>query len=169
MLRVVLFVALMSWTLSAQAVDNSKRVVGLGVNTQFAGGSAGVARPAQLSAKFALQPRLEVSALFGLRAASTLVVTPGAKFAWVLVPEKHMNLYATGSMSVDVRGRGGLTALVWQLGPGVEVFLSEWPNLGFSLEFGIGGEVLAGAGAGPQGPFGTTTSGFGGAGIHYYF
>lgn len=169
MLRVVLFVTLMSWTLSAQAVDNSKHVVGVGVSTQYAGGSAGVSRPAQLSAKFALQPRLEVSALFGLRAASTLVVTPGAKFAWVLVPEKHMNVYAAGSLSVDVRSRGGLSALVWQLGPGVEVFFQEWPNLGFSLEFGIGGEVLAGTGAGPLGPFGTTTSGFGGAGIHYYF
>lgn len=154
---------------TARAVDNSIHTVGVGVNTQFAVDPALNGRPAQLAAKFALQPRAELSALLGIKAATTGVFTPGVKFAWVLIPEKHMNLYAAVSASLDLRTRGGLTAFLWQVGPGVEVFLSEWPNLGLSVEFGFGGDVRSGTTQSATGPFATTATGFGGVGLHYYF
>lgn len=167
-----IFLCLVLWLAirPAHAVDNSERVVGAGVSTQFAGGLSTIGRPVQLSAKFAPQPRVEVSALLGLRLASTAVFSPGVKLAWVLIPEKHMNLYAAVATTVDLRSDTGLSAFLWRVAPGVEVFWPDWPNLGFSFEFGLGGEVLAGARiAGESEPFSTTSTGFGGAGIHYYF
>lgn len=170
MFRVLLCLALCGLAQTARAVDNSKHVVGAGVVTNFSGGLSAVGRPVQLSAKFAFQPRAEVSALLGMRLASTTVISPGVKLAWVLIPEKHMNLYAAVSTSLDIRTDGGLSAFLWQVGPGVEVFWPDWPNLGFSLEFGVGGEVLAGRRVvGESVPFSTTGTGFGGAGVHYYF
>lgn len=167
--RFIVFVACLIIGTAAWAVDNTVHAVGVGVGTQFVGAETLSRRPIQLAAKFALQPRAELSALLGVKAASTGVFTPGVKFAWVLIPEKHMNLYVAASASLDLRTRGGLTAFLWHMGPGVELFLSEWPNLGLSLEFGVGGDVRPGTVQSSTGPFATTATGFGGAGLHYYF
>ena len=73
---------------TAQAVDNSTHILGLGADTTF---SAEGILP-QISAKFALRPRIELSLQFGTsitRAESTF--TPGLKFGYVLIPEKYMN------------------------------------------------------------------------------
>ena len=144
---------------AAHAVDRSEQTLGVGVVTQF-GGPAG--RPAQLSAKIAVRPRIEVSVLFGVRLDSPSTFLPGAKVGFVLVPEKWMNLYVAAAASVDLRSTGGIHSLAWQVGPGIELVAPEWPNVGLALEFGLSGETETGAVT-------TMTSGFGGAGVHYYF
>jgi hypothetical protein len=148
---------------TSRAVDNSARILGLGTVQQFAGGG----RPAQLSVKFAPQPRLELGVLFGMALGTNPTFTPGLRGLFVLLPEEHLNLYAVGAVSADLRGTGGLTAVVYQVGPGIEFFVPSWPHVGFSLEFGLGGEVLT-AGDSP-GFLATTGTGFGAAGIHYWF
>src|SRR5690554_3735929 len=110
MFRVLLCLALCGLAGTARAVDNSKHVVGVGVVTQFAGGVRVIERPAQLSAKFALRPRAEVSALLGFKVASPTAITPGVKLSWILIPEKYMNLYAAVTTTLDLRTDTGLSA-----------------------------------------------------------
>lgn len=148
---------------AAGAVDNSTRILGLGTVQQFAGGG----RPAQLSVKFAPQPRVELGVLFGLALGSNPTFTPGVKGLFVLLPEEFLNLYAVAAVTADLRATGGLSAVVYQVGPGLEFFFPHWPHVGFSLEFGLGGEVLSPAGS--PSVLATTTTGFGAAGVHYWF
>jgi len=154
---------------SSRAIDNSKHIFGLGAVTQFS--SADPAVPVQLSAKLALQPRAEVSFLFGMAANTPTAFLPGLKFDFVLVPEQHMNFYAVLGLSLDLHATGGLQAVLYQAGAGMEFFFTEFPNVGFAFEFGFGGGVKAAGAVGvtTQG-FATTATGvLGGAGVHYYF
>ena len=83
-----------------------------------------------------------------------------------------MNLYADAAIGLDLRTTNGFNAFLYRLGPGVEFFLSELPNLGFMLEFGFWGEVPGRNIEPPNSTtyFGTTTPDlFGAVGVHYYF
>jgi hypothetical protein len=152
----------------ALAVDNSTHVIGLGADTTFTT-SEGILP--QLSAKFALRPRLELSLQFGVSVTKAeAIFTPGLKIAYVLIPEKNMNLYIAGAIAVDLRTTNGLNAFLYSVGPGVELFLTELPNLGLALEFGLHGSVASNlAEAGPTEAQTNLVTAFGGAGVHYYF
>lgn len=148
----------------ASAVDLTNRTVGLGVMQTLSG--LGATAP-QFSAKFALQPKVDLSALFGMKLGGVSAFSPGARIAFNLVTEKQMNLYAAGAFALDLRTTGGLVAFLYQVGPGIEFFFSEWPNVGFSLDVGFGGQLVSG-GTSNLGLL-TNATPFGGAGIHYYF
>jgi hypothetical protein len=169
-LRLLPLIALLlagAFAAPARAVDLTKYTLGLGVESAFGGGGG----PAQLSAKAALSPRLHGSVLLGFSAGSGLGATfvPGAKLSFVLVPEEHLNFYGAFAMGLDLRSVGGLRAFEWRLGPGVELFASEWPHLGFAVEFGLAGSLVAAGNPDRRPAIATATTGFGGAGIHYYF
>jgi hypothetical protein len=154
--------------LPARAVDNSTHVLGLGADATFS--SQGV--EPLLSAKFALRPRVELSLLFGMQIAANSGFDPGAKFDYVLLPEKNMNLYVQASVLFDVRTQNGLNAFLYRVGPGVELFFSEFPNLGIALEFGLSGSVATQkpvAGVADTNLSTDYATGFGSAGVHYYF
>jgi hypothetical protein len=167
MTRLLLFVLALGVATPATAVDNTNRVIGLGAYTAF---SQGGVQP-QISAKFSLRPKAELSLLFGMQLAAVSTFTPGARFAYVLIPEKNMNLFVEAGLSFDLRTRGGLNAVLFRAGPGVEVFLTELPNLGLLAEFGLEGGAKI---SNPDGDVTTRVAtgvggAFGGVGIHYYF
>lgn len=151
---------------AATAQEPREGTIGLGAVTQFGGGFIG-ARPTQLSAKFRVQPRLEISGLLGLSFGSNQqIFVPGTKFQWVLLQERNLNLYGAIAAGVDLRTGSGLESFFYQVGPGIEFFFSDWPNVGFSLEIGFGGNIVSnGTTVGAA----TNQTGFGQAGIHYYF
>lgn len=167
MTRLPLLMLLLGLSAPALAVDNSTHVIGLGAYTAF---SQGAVQP-QISAKFSLNPKLELALLFGMQLASESTFTPGARLAYVLIPEKNMNLFLEGGLAFDLRTKGGLNALLFRLGPGVEIFLSELPNLGLLVEFGLEGGARI---SNPNGDVTTRVAtgmggAFGGVGVHYYF
>ncbi len=168
MRSLLIVLALGALALPARAVDNTQHALGLGVLQEFTGGSSGLGRPTQISLKVALKPRLEASVMFGMTLGHDSVFVPGFKAAWVLIPEKNMNLYLAGAVGIDLRSVEGLHAVLYQFGPGLELFASDWPHVGFTLEFGLAGEAISkGDTANALGTAAQT--GFGAAGIHYYF
>jgi len=125
----------------------------------------------EISVKFSLRPRIELSLMFGMQIAAESTFTPGARFAYVLIPEKNLNLFVAGAVGVDLRTTNGLNAVLARIGPGVEFFFTELPNLGFMAEFGFQGTVATKDAENNLGSsFGTTAgAAFGGGAIHYYF
>jgi hypothetical protein len=154
---------------------------GVGVVQQFGPSTAGTwvgAPPAQLSVKVPLGASLEVSGLLGFRLGQGWAVQPGVKANWIALSQKTVHLYATTAVSADW-GQLGLPAeaaavgiddpawhgLGYRAGIGFELFPSDFDHLGLSLELGLGGTL----GGGSDTQLTTLGTGFGGAGIHYYF
>ncbi len=153
---------------SARAVDLSKHVLGVGAVTEFSGlGSTGLV-PAQLSVRApGIHPRLMAGVLLGVAAGPGATFVPGLRVDWVLIPEAHMNLSVGGAASVVV-GTEGFGGLKYRAGPSLELFHSDWPNVGFLFDIGLSGAV--GTGQYDLTPaVQTGVSAFGSAGIHYYF
>lgn len=151
----------------ARAVDLSKHTLGLGAVAEF--GAVGLSVPEQLSVRVALNPRVMAGVLLGVRSDPHAAFCPGLKFDWVLVPEEHMNFFVGLAFALDLRTTGGLRAFDYRVGPGVELFASEWPNLGFLVDFGLAGALVSGSNTAEMPAVTTSLSGFGGAGVHYYF
>ncbi len=161
--------ALLVFTLSlpAFAVDLSTHTVGVGATAQFAGQLA--ESPAQLSVRFPLKPRLTAGLLLGLEFSPGSTIVPGLEIDWVLLPETHMNLLASFAVALNLGSPEGLRYFQYQVGPAVELFTSDWPNLGFLLGFGFTGAVSSRSFTATEPGFTTALLPFGSAGIHYYF
>lgn len=159
---------LVLFALPARAVDHTENVFGLGL-TVASLSPGGLVMPAQLSARIAIQPRIEGSVLFGARFSSgASAFSPGIKGHFILLPEKRLNLYAAVGVGADITSGGGLETLSFSAGPGVELFLEGLPNLGLFLEYGFWGEIrTAGAKAGAESTY--LATGIGSAGLHYWF
>ncbi len=156
---------LLTLALPAAAVDLTKHTVGVGASADL----AQVGTPAQLSVRFPLKPRLIADLLVGFQAAPGVTFAPGLQVDWVLLAEEHMNLLASVAVGVDVRSSTGLEAFVYRVGPAVELFASDWPNLGFLLGFGFSGALVPGTNTAAQPGVTTSLSPLGLAGLHYYF
>lgn len=164
-LRLWIVLPLLALALPARAVDLSKHTLGVGATTEFAFGShAG----SQLSARAALSPRAIGGLMLGFSASPSVAFAPGVRFDWVLVGEEHMNLTAGGAMSIDLR-TSGLRAFRYRLGAGFELFTSDWPNLGFLLDFGFRGALGPDGNDSAEPGITTGVTPFGAAGVHYYF
>jgi len=167
MMRLFSFVtALILVSAPARAVDLSKRTLGVGAVGELAHGDL----TGLLSVRASLSPRVLAGVMLGFAAAPGVVFQPGLRFDWVVVPEEHMNVSVGGALAMDLRSTGGLEGVTYRLGPSVELFTSDWPNLGFLIDFGFSGLLVSGVrGAGERSGISTGFSPFGGAGLHYYF
>ena len=148
----------------AQAVDLSTRIFGVGGVTPIA--HRELAPPA-ISMRFASSPRLLTSLQLGLSFAPDAVFNPGVRVDWVLIPETHMNVQLGATVSMDLRASDGVHAVDYRVGPGVELFFSEFPNLGLLIDFGLAGSIAAKDEVSPVAR--TDFSTFGATGFHYYF
>lgn len=157
-MRSLILAALLCVPVTAGAVDNSKRLFGLGFSTHV--------RPT-LSFKWIPSQKVELVYLVGAniaKAGRTRVpaVTLGNKLQYVIVAEENMNLY--GALGVMFSfGNNVDFVFDYFAGPGVELFFPDFKNLGFFAEFGIGGNHK---GAPYLATFADPTFG---AGLHYYF
>ena len=155
--------ALLAVPAGASAIDLSHHAAGAGVVA-----APGAAGPALLSVRSWVQPRLALEGLLGLSASPGFLLTPGVGAAWVLVGEQRMNVSLAGAAALTAGSPGGLRALGWRVGPELELFAAEWPNLGLLLQLGLEGVV--GTGEVPVGPgLSTGARPSGAAGFHYYF
>ena len=162
-----LYAALMLSSSAAHAVDLTSHVLGVGAVTEFSGLSSTLV-PAQLSVRApSLHPRLMAGVLLGFAAGPGVTVVPGLRVDWVLIPEAHMNLSVGGAASVIV-GSEGFGGVKYRVGPSVELFHGDWPNLGLLLDVGFAGAVGTG-GLDFTSAVQTSVSAFGAAGLHYYF
>jgi hypothetical protein len=128
------------------------------------------AGPGLLSVRASLSPRLLGGVMLGFAAAPGATFVPGLRMDWVLVPEEHLNLSLGGALSMDLHSTGGLGGVSYRIGPSLELFTRDWPNVGFLLDFGLAGLLVAGGGdRGAAAGIATAVSPFGGGGIHYYF
>jgi hypothetical protein len=149
---------------TAHAIDLSKHAAGVGVVSLPADKGA----PTQLSARTWIQPRLALQGLLGLSTGNDFSLVPGVGASWVLVGEEHMNvsLGAAGGLHFS----DGLRSFAYRAGPELELFTSEWPNLGLLVQFGLSGTIASNDAKDPAQPGLTTgSSPFAGAGFHYYF
>ena len=155
--------AVFSLPAAAAAVDMSRHAAGVGVVA-----APGSAAPPLLSVRSWVQPRLALDGLLGLSAAPGFQLTPGVGAAWVLVGEQWMNVSISGAAGLASGSPGGLQSLGWRAGPELELFVSDWPNLGLLVRFGVEGFV--GTGDATEAPgLSTGSHPFGAAGFHYYF
>jgi hypothetical protein len=149
---------------AAHAIDLSKHAAGVGVVSLPADKGA----PTQLSARTWIQPRLGLQGLLGLSSGPHFSVLPGVGASWVLIGEKQMNvsLAAAGGLHFS----DGLRSFAYRVGPELELFTSDWPNLGLLVQFGLSGTIASKEAADPTLPGITTGAApFGAAGFHYYF
>ena len=149
---------------TAHAIDLSKHAAGVGVVSLPADKGA----PTQLSARTWIQPRLALEGLLGMSSGPRFSVLPGVGATWVLVGEERMNvsLGAVGGLHFA----DGLRSFAYRMGPELELFTSEWPNLGLLVQFGLSGTLAAKDAKEDDKPgFTTGASPFAGAGFHYYF
>jgi hypothetical protein len=162
MTRLIPILVVLLLSLPARAVDNSTHKVALGAIADF----AGQVGPPTLSLKLPLTPKWELSFMLGFNIASSSEFVPGVKGWYILIPQKNLNFYLSASTAIDVFTSTGFNAFLVRLGPGVELFATDWPNVGFMAEFGVALSILNG----PGDNFGSAaTTGFGLAGLHYYF
>jgi hypothetical protein len=161
-----LLVALLLAAVPARAVDLTKRTLGVGAAGELSQGDV----TGLLSVRAALSPRVLAGAMLGFSAAPGVAFQPGLRFDWVVVPEERMNVSLGAALAMDLRSTGGLQGVTYRLGPSFELFTSDWPNLGFLLDFGFSGLLSGGVrGLGQRAGISTVLSPFGGAGLHYYF
>jgi hypothetical protein len=149
---------------AAQAIDLSKHAAGVGVVSLPADRGA----PTQVSARTWIQPRLALQGLLGLSSGPHFSVLPGVGASWVLIGEQQMNVSVTAAGGLHFSD--GLRSFAYRVGPELELFTSEWPNLGLLVQFGLSGTIASKDAADPALPGLTTGSApFAAAGFHYYF
>ena len=148
----------------AEAVDLSTRIIGLGGVAPLVDRELS---PPALSVRFASTPRLLTSLQLGMGFAPDAVFNPGARVDWVLIPEKNMNVQLGATVVMDLRAGSGLNAVDYRVGPGLELFFSDFPNLGLLIDFGLAGSIAAKDETSQA--VRTAFSPFGATGFHYYF
>lgn len=169
--------SLLAAPLGAQAVDLSSRIFGLGAMAPITDRAL---QPPALSIRFAPSARFVTALQLGVGVAPVFdtannnalsgveaIFTPGLQLDWVLIPEEHMNLQLGLGVTMDLRSSSGVKAVDYRLGPGVELFFSDFPHLGVTAQFGLAGSV--GSNDASESLLRTGFSPFGATGIHYYF
>ena len=177
--RASLLAATAALVLSPQAgaVDLSSRILGLGAVAPLTGRAS---QPPALSIRFAPTARFITALQLGVGVAPVFdtannnaisgveaIFTPGLQLDWVLIPEEHMNLQLGLGVTMDLRSSSGVKAVDYRVGPGVELFFSDFPHLGVMAQFGLAGSV--GSNDPGESLLRTGFSPFGATGIHYYF
>ena len=166
----VLVLVLMASPIMAKDLKGN---LGVGYNSQIssprqfddAEGEVGVDA---ISAKYWSNNELAVQGLFGFNYSDSVdEIDLGAKVYFKIKDEENLHVDAIGGLGfarVDPDKGDTETATWFNVGVGIEFFLSGLPNLGFSTEVGL--TIFD---YDDDTSFGTTADSFIGAGIHYYF
>ena len=140
--------------------DMSKKT-GIGFNSQLSG--LGVD---SLSVRYWFSKKMAVEGLLGFSLGDDTIFNIGGKFLTVLKEEKNLNLYGFGIIGIESYdpdfGKSD-TALTLGGGFGAEFFFSDFPNLGFGAEVGLGFNN-----ANDKSRFGTAAGWLSAVGIRYY-
>jgi len=158
LVAVVCFVGLVSGIVFGR--DLSKKT-GVGFNSQLSG--LGVD---SLSVRHWFSKKIAAEGLLGFSMGDDTIFNVGGKFLTVLKEEKNLNLYGFGIVGIESYdpdlGEGD-TALTLGGGFGAEFFFSDFPNLGFGAEVGLGFNN-----ANDISRFGTAAGWLSAVGIRYY-
>ncbi|MFH0948717.1 MAG: hypothetical protein V1833_06975 [Elusimicrobiota bacterium] len=136
------------------AKDLSEKI-GVGFNSQLSGNGVD-----SLSVRYWFSKKMAVEGLLGFSLGNDTIFDVGGKFLTILKEENNLNLYGFGIMGIESYHD---TSFSVGGGVGVELFFSDFPNLGFGTEIGLGF-----SNANDTSQFGTKADWLSAVGVRYY-
>ncbi|PIU83090.1 MAG: hypothetical protein COS68_05980 [Elusimicrobia bacterium CG06_land_8_20_14_3_00_38_11] len=136
--------------------DVSKKT-GVGFNSQLSGFGVD-----SLSVRWWFSKKMAAEGLLGFSLGDDTIFNVGGKFLTVIKEEKNLNIYGFGIIGIESHQSDDTSFSVGG-GFGTEFFFSDFPNLGFGAEIGLGF-----SNANNKNQFGTSAGWLSAVGIRYY-